>query len=168
MINNNNNKCPSFLIPVCAIVEYEYAAKEPDELDLQKGAIIHRIKQMPGGWWQGTLKASGVTGMFPDNFVRVLESGISSNGNGTSGSGDHIDEPTAVQLRFVPLADFQKLRHLSLHSIPPKFRDKSATSNRRCKVIYSYTQVNDDELTLAVGDVIEFLGEVRIRRVTGG
>lgn len=49
-----------------------------------------------------------------------------------------------------------------------KFRDKSATSNRRCKVIYSYTQVNDDELTLAVGDVIEFLGEVRTRRVTGG
>ncbi|KAH8362788.1 hypothetical protein KR084_001069, partial [Drosophila pseudotakahashii] len=122
---------------VCAIVEYEYAAKEPDELDLQKGAIIHRIKQMPGGWWQGTLKSSGATGMFPDNFVRVLESGISSNGNGTTGSGDHIDEATAVQLR-----------------------DKSATSNRRCKVIYSYTQVNDDELTLAVGDVIEFLGEV--------
>ncbi|XP_017000553.2 platelet binding protein GspB isoform X1 [Drosophila takahashii] len=122
---------------ICAIVEYEYAAKEPDELDLQKGAIIHRIKQMPGGWWQGTLKSSGTTGMFPDNFVRVLESGISSNGNGTTGSGDHIDEATAVQLR-----------------------DKSATSNRRCKVIYSYTQVNDDELTLAVGDVIEFLGEV--------
>nr|AAQ22404.1 SD08724p [Drosophila melanogaster] len=122
---------------ICAIVEYEYAAKEPDELDLQKGAIIHRIKQMPGGWWQGTLKASGVTGMFPDNFVRVLESGVSSNGNGTTGSGDHIEEGTAVQLR-----------------------DKSATSNRRCKVIYSYTQVNDDELTLAVGDVIEFLGEV--------
>ncbi|XP_017079579.2 serine-rich adhesin for platelets isoform X1 [Drosophila eugracilis] len=122
---------------ICAIVEYEYAAKEPDELDLQKGAIIHRIKQMPGGWWQGTLKTSGVTGMFPDNFVRVLEAGISSNGNGTTGSGDHLDEGTSVQLR-----------------------DKSATSNRRCKVIYSYTQVNDDELTLAVGDVIEFLGEV--------
>ncbi|KAH8306324.1 hypothetical protein KR018_007571, partial [Drosophila ironensis] len=128
---------------VCAIVEYEYTAKEPDELDLRKGAIIHRIKQMPGGWWQGTLKATGTTGMFPDNFVRVLDASISSNGNGSgsgngNGSGgDHSDEGTGVQLR-----------------------DKSATSNRRCKVIYSYTQVNDDELTLAVGDVIEFLGEV--------
>jgi len=60
MINNNNNKCPSFLIPVCAIVEYEYAAKEPDELDLQKGAIIHRIKQMPGGWWQGTPESAAM------------------------------------------------------------------------------------------------------------
>lgn len=73
-------------------MEYEYTAKEPDELDLHKGAIIHRIKQMPGGWWQGTLKSSGVTGMFPDNFVRVLEP--SSNGN-------HSDDSAAVQLRLV-------------------------------------------------------------------
>lgn len=34
--------------------------------------------------------------------------------------------------------------------------------NRRCKAVYSYTQNNNDELTLAVGDVIEFLGEVII------
>ncbi|XP_030370320.1 CD2-associated protein [Scaptodrosophila lebanonensis] len=121
---------------ICAIVEYEYAAKEPDELDLHKGAIIHRIKQMPGGWWQGTLKASGKTGMFPDNFVRVLDS--QSTNNSSNSNGNHSgDDSSSVQLR-----------------------DKSETSNRRCKVIYSYTQVNDDELTLAVGDVIEFLGEV--------
>ncbi|KAM7363499.1 CIN85 and CD2AP related isoform 2-T11 [Cochliomyia hominivorax] len=106
---------------VTAIVEYDYTAKEPDELDLVKGAIIHSIKQMPGGWWEGTLQTNGKTGMFPDNFVRVV---------------DMNDDNTVV------------------------LRDKSTTSNRRCKVIYSYTQVNDDELSLAVGDVIEFLGEV--------
>lgn len=39
-------------------------------------------------------------------------------------------------------------------------RDKSETKNRRCKAVYSYTQNNNDELTLAVGDIIEFLGEV--------
>ncbi|XP_034660298.1 serine-rich adhesin for platelets isoform X3 [Drosophila subobscura] len=115
-----------------AVVEYEYAAKEQDELDLRKGAIIHHIQQMPGGWWMGTLKATGKTGMFPDNFVRVLDTNGSTNGN-----GEHIDDGTAVQLR-----------------------DKSETSNRRVKVVYSYTQVNDDELTLTMGDVIEFLGEV--------
>lgn len=42
------------------------------------------------------------------------------------------------------------------------YRDKSATVNRRCKAVYSYSQNNNDELTLAVGDVIEFLGEVHI------
>ncbi|XP_046806182.1 serine-rich adhesin for platelets isoform X1 [Lucilia cuprina] len=106
---------------VTAIVEYDYTAKEPDELDLIKGAIIHSIKQMPGGWWEGTLQTNGKTGMFPDNFVRVVD----------------MNEDNTVVLR-----------------------DKTTTSNRRCKVIYSYTQVNDDELSLAVGDVIEFLGEV--------
>lgn len=40
------------------------------------------------------------------------------------------------------------------------YRDKSETKNRRCKAVYSYTQNNNDELSLAVGDIIEFLGEV--------
>lgn len=41
-----------------------------------------------------------------------------------------------------------------------RHRDKSESKNRRFKAVYSYTQNNNDELTLSVGDVIEFLGEV--------
>lgn len=40
------------------------------------------------------------------------------------------------------------------------FRDKSATIVRRCKVVYSYQENNNDELSLGVGDIIEVLGEV--------
>ncbi|XP_050096567.1 serine-rich adhesin for platelets-like [Anopheles aquasalis] len=58
---------------VSAVVEFDYAAKEPDELTLKKGAIITNIKVQDGGWWEGTLIATGRTGVFPDNFVRVLE-----------------------------------------------------------------------------------------------
>lgn len=39
-------------------------------------------------------------------------------------------------------------------------RDKSETKNRRCKAVYSYTQNNNDELSLAVGDIIDFIEEV--------
>lgn len=106
---------------VSAIVEYDYAAKEADELTLKKGAIITNIKIQPGGWWEGTLTATGRTGMFPDNFVRVLEP----------------DDKNPVVLR-----------------------DKTATLNRRCKVIYSYRENKADELSLAVGDVIEIFEEV--------
>lgn len=56
-----------------AIVEYDYTAKEDDELTLVKGAILNNIKAQQGGWWEGTLAATGKTGMFPDNFVRVLD-----------------------------------------------------------------------------------------------
>ncbi|XP_050068511.1 mucin-5AC-like [Anopheles maculipalpis] len=106
---------------VSAVVEFDYTAKEPDELTLKKGAIITNIKVQDGGWWEGTLVATGRTGVFPDNFVRVLES----------------QDKSQVVLR-----------------------DKSATLNRRCKVIYSYQENKADELTLAVGDVIEFFEEV--------
>uniref|UniRef100_A0A336LZJ7 CSON006248 protein n=1 Tax=Culicoides sonorensis TaxID=179676 RepID=A0A336LZJ7_CULSO len=106
---------------VSAIVEHDYIAREDDELTLVKGAIITNIKIKPGGWWEGTISSSGKTGMFPDNFVRVLEP----------------DDKNPVVLR-----------------------DKSATIVRRCKVVYSYQENNNDELSLAVGDIIEVLGEV--------
>lgn len=59
-----------------AIVEYNYVAKEPDELTLRKGDIIKEIKVMLGGWWEGTLRDK--RGMFPDNFVKVLNTSSSS------------------------------------------------------------------------------------------
>lgn len=58
---------------VSAVVEFDYVAKEPDELSLVKGAMLHNIRVQKGGWWEGTLTAGGRTGMFPDNFVKVLE-----------------------------------------------------------------------------------------------
>lgn len=39
-------------------------------------------------------------------------------------------------------------------------RDKTSVKNRKCKVIYSYKENKDDELTLAVGDLIEVYEEV--------
>ncbi|XP_065349144.1 SH3 domain-containing kinase-binding protein 1 isoform X3 [Cloeon dipterum] len=54
-----------------AIVEFNYKADQPDELTLTKGDIIQGIVQQEGGWWTGML--NGRKGVFPDNFVRVLE-----------------------------------------------------------------------------------------------
>jgi hypothetical protein len=42
-------------------------------------------------------------------------------------------------------------------------RDKTSAKNRRCKVIYSYKENKDDELTLAVGDLIEVYEEVSVK-----
>jgi hypothetical protein len=63
----------SDLIVVSAIVEFDYAASEADELSIAKGEIITNIKQQPGGWWYGTIASTGKSGMFPDNFVKLLE-----------------------------------------------------------------------------------------------
>jgi len=60
-------------VTVSAIVEFDYAANETDELHLVKGAIITNIKVQHGGWWYGTIASSGRSGMFPDNFVKLLD-----------------------------------------------------------------------------------------------
>lgn len=104
-----------------AIAEFDYVAKENDEIDLLKGQIIQNIIQKPGGWWEGTISSTGKRGMFPDNFVRVIDS---------------IDNSMSI------------------------LREQSTAAHRQCKAIYSYARVNDDELTLAVGDIIDFLEEV--------
>lgn len=52
------------------LVEYDYSAKEPDELTIKKGDVIRDVIKKPGGWWEGTLNDK--KGMFPDNFVRLI------------------------------------------------------------------------------------------------
>lgn len=52
-----------------ALVQFDYEAREPDELTLKKGDIITDVKPMPDGWMEGF--KDGKKGMFPDNYVRV-------------------------------------------------------------------------------------------------
>ncbi|XP_076172801.1 uncharacterized protein LOC143149368 isoform X2 [Ptiloglossa arizonensis] len=117
-----------------AIVEFNYEAQEPDELTLKKGDIITEIKVMLGGWWEGTLRDK--RGMFPDNFVKVLEP-LSSGSTGNAGC---------------EVVNSAKSEEVSLRN--------GGSRRRFCKVLFSYDPCNEDELTLIPQDSIEFLGEV--------
>ena len=59
--------CPFILVDV--VVEFEYTAKEEDELSLKVGDIVTNVDKTDGGWWEGEL--NGKRGVFPDNFVKV-------------------------------------------------------------------------------------------------
>lgn len=63
----------SFYFTVTAIVEFDYVANEPDELTISKGQTIVNVKTQPGGWWFGTQTSTGKSGMFPDNFVKLID-----------------------------------------------------------------------------------------------
>ncbi|XP_046668122.1 SH3 domain-containing kinase-binding protein 1-like isoform X2 [Homalodisca vitripennis] len=56
-----------------AVVEFEYKAQESDELTIKKGDFINDIRKQPGGWWEGTHAKTGKRGMFPENFVKMLD-----------------------------------------------------------------------------------------------
>ena len=51
-------------------VEYDYEAEFVDELTIRQGEVITNVKQMSGGWWEGT-HPSGKHGLFPENFVKA-------------------------------------------------------------------------------------------------
>lgn len=59
---------------ILARVLFEYQASASDELTFKVGDIITNVKNVEDGWCEGTL--NGKTGMFPDNFVKVLKKPI--------------------------------------------------------------------------------------------
>ena len=54
-----------------AVVTFDYAAQEDDELTLRIGQVLRNICVMGEGWAEGEL--FGVVGMFPTNFVEMRE-----------------------------------------------------------------------------------------------
>jgi len=51
-------------------VQFDYTAVAPDELTLKVGDVITNITPVEDGWCQGTIY--GKSGVFPDNFVKVI------------------------------------------------------------------------------------------------
>lgn len=60
------------------LVEYDYDAQEGDELTLRRGDIIRDVVKKQEGWWEGVLNEK--RGLFPDNFVKVLNDGSGQAG----------------------------------------------------------------------------------------
>lgn len=55
-----------------AIVLYDYAKDEDNEIDLVEGEIVTQVSEEEGGWYQGT-NSKGQTGYFPGNYVELRQ-----------------------------------------------------------------------------------------------
>lgn len=70
-----------FTAKVLCEVKYAYKAQNSDELSLKEGEIVTVISQegQDPGWWLGEL--NGQTGVFPDNFVHIINNNEDKNKN---------------------------------------------------------------------------------------
>jgi NADPH oxidase len=61
--------------PVAAYARamYAYAAQASDEMDLQEDDDVEVEVRNADGWWLGTNKKSGKKGLFPANYVQVID-----------------------------------------------------------------------------------------------
>lgn len=74
-----------------ALVQYDYEKAEDNELELKEGEYVTNIEMVDDDWWMGQ-NPQGETGLFPSNYVEVIEE--DRGGQATH----HIDvEPEAGQ-----------------------------------------------------------------------
>eukprot|EP00762_Andalucia_godoyi_P000504 ANDGO_05279.mRNA.1 Superoxide-generating NADPH oxidase heavy chain subunit A len=62
-------------MPVSAYARamYGYSAQASDEIDLQEDDDVEVLARNADGWWEGTNKRTGQKGLFPYNFVQVID-----------------------------------------------------------------------------------------------
>ncbi|KAG0283537.1 rab32, member RAS oncoprotein [Linnemannia gamsii] len=58
---------------VSAIVLYSYEKAEENEMSLIEGEIIRNVTELDIGWWSGESEDGARSGLFPANYVEVIE-----------------------------------------------------------------------------------------------
>lgn len=57
-----------------AVVQYDYEKGEANEIELKEGEHVTDIDMVDKNWWMGT-NAHGESGLFPSNYVELIEDG---------------------------------------------------------------------------------------------
>ncbi|KAG5443434.1 SH3-domain kinase binding protein 1 [Clonorchis sinensis] len=161
------------------VVEFDYVAEETDELTIRKGNIIRDVSQFEDGWYIGNL--NGKIGVFPDNFVKVLNSAETSNDpkpsgdEGGSAKNEENEESTVkpqgvkgiglgnifsgqpIQLKHAALKDVMKDAENNQEKKTPsgKQSPNSPELTDRVRVRFDYDPKQPDELELQVDDIIQ-------------
>ncbi|KAI0443329.1 hypothetical protein F4803DRAFT_515717 [Xylaria telfairii] len=55
-----------------ALIQYDYEKAEDNELELREGEYVTDIDMVDEDWWMGT-NSQGETGLFPSNYVELVE-----------------------------------------------------------------------------------------------
>ncbi|KAK6168827.1 hypothetical protein SNE40_020001 [Patella caerulea] len=136
-----------------ALVEYEYESVQDDELSLKVGNVVKNISQAEDGWMKGEL--DGKKGVFPENFVRILQSSDKGQIILDKGGLSKREAPQRKSVRELA-SNFRDFAPMGLAGPPPKRK----VEKKKCKVIYEYKPENEDELELQLGDMVDFIKEV--------
>ncbi|SPQ18925.1 caf4f37d-1e84-45d7-affc-581a60e590b6 [Thermothielavioides terrestris] len=55
-----------------ALIQYDYEKAEDNEIELREGEYVTNIEMVDDDWWMGT-NAQGETGLFPSNYVELVD-----------------------------------------------------------------------------------------------
>ncbi|XP_029966215.1 CD2-associated protein isoform X2 [Salarias fasciatus] len=145
------------------VVEYDYDALHDDELTLRLGDVIKNVRYYEeDGWMEGDL--NGKRGLFPDNFVKEVKKESKEVKEAKSETKEESAPPVRREKTSGNVANLvQRMSTIGIptggfHPHPPAASKKP--KKRQCKAQFDYQPVNDDELELKVGDIIDITEEV--------
>ncbi|XP_059897013.1 CD2-associated protein isoform X1 [Gadus macrocephalus] len=158
------------------LVEYEYEALHEDELTLRPGDVIVGVRRVEeeGGWMEGEL--DGRRGLFPDNFVKELKK--EEKAEAKVEAKVEVKAEAKVEAKVEAKAELcqarrrekqpgtvanmvQRMSHIPMGGFQPHGQaSKKKPRPRQCRVLYDYAPQNQDELELAVGELVDINEEV--------
>ncbi|KAM5248655.1 SH3 domain-containing protein 21 [Ctenodactylus gundi] len=122
---------PNFAPPLEVLVLAGYSAQKEDELSLVPGDVVRQVHEAPErGWLRG--ERGGQSGLFPKRLVQEIPEAL-------RGAGDS-PRPRCARRR----------RHTA----------KSQDPQRWCKVNFSYSPEQADELKLQAGEIVQVIKEI--------
>ena len=73
------------------MVQYDYEKAEDNELELKEGEYVTNIEMVDDDWWMGQ-NVHGETGLFPSNYVELVE-GDGDRGGHTTHQAEAEPQP---------------------------------------------------------------------------
>ncbi|XP_059355273.1 CD2-associated protein-like [Carassius carassius] len=151
------------------VVEHEYEALQEDELTLRLGDVIRNVRRIEEeGWMEGDL--NGKRGLFPDNFVKEVKKDdpkSKEESKETKEKEVKVENPIQRRASGNVASLVQRISTYGIPAggigLPPQSQpraSKKKLKKRQCKVLFDYVPLNEDELELKVGDIIDITEEV--------
>lgn len=78
-----------------AVVEYDYEKGEDNEIELKEGEFVTNIERVDEDWWMGT-NSQGESGLFPSNYVTIVEDDGPDAGHAAAPPPPPAAEPEAA------------------------------------------------------------------------
>ncbi|RWS06918.1 SH3 domain-containing RING finger protein 3-like protein [Dinothrombium tinctorium] len=63
-------------VPLYYVAMYNYKPQKSDEIELRKGELYTVNEKCQDGWYKGTSLRTGVSGVFPGNYVQIAKSSL--------------------------------------------------------------------------------------------
>ncbi|KAF8982314.1 hypothetical protein BGZ46_001483 [Entomortierella lignicola] len=138
---------------VSAVVLYSYEKAEENEMSLIEGEIIRNVTELDVGWWSGESEDGTRSGLFPANYVEVIDS---SHGHAAAAHA----EPAVVAAEPA----YEHHEHVEAHEDHHASEQHHASGHEHGQAavaLYDYQAGEPNEITFAEGETISAI-DVRI------